>query len=84
MDSPKAQKSAPDSATFMDLIREVGDKATEQVRQEMLAQATASSPAQNSETKSHALQREMAAQSVLQRGLASSMEEALQMVDDAI
>jgi len=72
------------SATFMDLIREVGDKATEQVRQEMQEQATASSPAQNSETLSHESQREMAAQSVLQNGKAATIEEARQMVDEAI
>lgn len=45
---------------------------------------SASAPMETSETRSHESQREMAAQSVLQRGLASSMEEALKMVDEAI
>jgi len=83
MDSPREQEPAEES--FLELIRRVGDLATEQVRKEMQEQkATVSVPQETSSTTSHALQREMAAQSVLQRGLASSMEEARKMVDEAI
>ena len=72
----------PPQETFLDLIRRVGDLATEQIQQEY--KATASTPLETSETRSHESQREMAAQSVLRDGLASSIEEARKMVDEAI
>ncbi len=80
------QVTNPSSATFMDLIREVGDKATEQVRQEIerTKSPRALSQQPKSETLSHESQREMAAQSVLQNGKAATIEEARQMVDEAI
>jgi len=50
----------------------------------MRAQATASVPMDTSEKTSHELQMEQVAQSVLRDGLASSIEEARKMVDEAI
>ena len=90
MTTPTNESSTPDPSPeppqewILDLIREVGDKATAQVRQEMQAQLSASSQQTNSETLSHEEQREMAAQSVLRNGKASTIEEAQKMVDEAI
>ena len=78
------QKPLPQQESIRDLIRRVGDLASEQVRQEMKTQATASSQQPKSEPKSHELQMEQVAQSVLRDGLASSIEEARKMVDEAI
>lgn len=47
-------------------------------------QVSASAPMETSETRSHESRREMAAQSVLRDGLASTIEEARKMVDEAI
>jgi hypothetical protein len=75
-------KESSKEESMLDMIRRIGDLAMEETKQEM-AQPSASKQ-QNSETLSHASQREMAAQSVLRDGLASTIEEARKMVDEAI
>lgn len=64
------------------MIRRIGDQAVEETKRELLQAATA--PMETSEKDSYELQRIRVAQSVLRNGKASSMEEALQMVDEAI
>jgi len=81
MKEPTPSETPPKS--ILDLIRQVGDLATEQVRQEM-AQPSASSIKKSSVPLSYESQREMAAQSVLRNGKASTIEEARTMVDEAI
>ena len=67
---------------MMDMIRRIGDLVMEETKKGL--PPSASSQKTNSETNSHESQREMAAQSVLQRGLAATIEEARKMVDEAI
>jgi hypothetical protein len=73
----------PNSETFLDLIRRVGDRATEEVRRDM-AQPSASGTQSNSEENLNDTEGSLAAQSVLKRGLAKTLEEAQKMVDEAI
>lgn len=72
----------PPQESILDMIRRIGDLAMEETKREL--QSTASAPKETSETRSHESQREMAAQSVLRNGKASSIEEARKMVDEAI
>jgi hypothetical protein len=80
MDSPREHESEQES--MLDMIRRIGDLATEQVRQEI--QSSALDPKETSEKTSHALQMEQVAQSVLRNGKASTIEEARKMLDEAI
>ena len=77
----KKEDTHPEES-MLDMIRRIGDLAMEETKQEM--HAAASSQQAKSETISHASQREMAAQSVLRNGKASSIEEARKLVDEAI
>lgn len=80
MDSP--QKHETEQESILDMIRRIGDQAMEETKRDL--QATASDPKETSNTRSHESRREMAAQSILRDGLASSIEEARKMVDEAI
>ena len=83
MDSPKEHEPAEES--FLELIRRVGDLATEQVRKEIQEQkAIAPALQETSEKNSTESKGSLAAQSVLSRGLAKTLEEAQKMVDESI
>jgi hypothetical protein len=69
--------------SMLDMIRRIGDLAMEETKREM-AQPPASETQKSSGLLSHATRREMSAQMVLRDGLASSIEEARKMVDEAI
>lgn len=72
----------------MDSTDEIPENSDEEFEMECRKAAKeqhlASSQQMKSETISHASQREMAAQSVLRDGLASTIEEARKLVDEAI
>jgi len=76
------KESEPTEESILELIRRVGNYASEEIRRDL--QAIAPNQKVTSDMLSHSMHREMSAHMVLRSGYAATIKEARKMVDEAI